>query len=783
MQKQTEAQLRQEIAILRQQIVEVQAQETERGQAEQMEKAHGPSFRLLFAENPLPMWVFDLESLKFLEVNDAAVAHYGYSREEFLQMRIVDIRPPEDIPRLLKALQKLGERLLPGGRHWRHRRKDGRIIEVEIRGHTLEFAGRKAFLNVVQDITEQKRAEEAVRTAEWEYREIFENAVEGIYRSSLDGRQLRANPALVKLNGYTSEEEMLPAVHDIAHEWYVDPQRREEFKRVLEAQGSVTDFESEVYRHKTRERIWISETARLVRDAAGTPLYYEGTVQDITARKRAEAALRESEQQLRQVTEYINAVFWVCTADVSKFLYVSPAYEEIWGHSRAELYERPWSFLDAVHPEDRQRVFAALQKRSERYDEEFRVIRPDGSVRWVRERAFLVRDENGKGYRIAGITEDITEGKLAEEKLRYSEEQLRQLTENINEVFWIAATDGPRTLYVSPAYEKVWGRSRDTVYENPHVFLDSVHPDDRERVLPIMREKWNTSGYDEEYRIVRPDGSVLWIRDRIFPVRNDAGEVHRVVGVSEDITLHKQAEVALEMLSRQSFEAQEAERRHLARELHDEIGQTLTALKINLEAMLQGIPKRSEARLHDSISMVDATLQQVRNLSLDLRPSQLDDLGLVETLKWYVDRQAQRIGLSMHLIVDPLLSRFDSTIETSCFRVTQEALTNIARHAGAHNVWVELRQHDNVLILTVSDDGIGFDAQMARERAVRGASRGILGMEERVRLAGGLFEIQAELGRGTAVRARFPIAQAKVLAPFAFSRALPPEGGSQPEIK
>ena len=151
---------------------------------------------------------------------------------------------------------------------------------------------------LLAEVKERKRAEEAARAAEAEYRSIFENATEGIYRSSIDGHQLRANPALVNLNGYDSEAEQITAVNNIATEWYVDPHRRDEFKRLLEEYGYVTDFESEIYRHKIRERIWISENARLVRDKDGDPLYYEGTVQDITARKRAEKALRQAHAEL-----------------------------------------------------------------------------------------------------------------------------------------------------------------------------------------------------------------------------------------------------------------------------------------------------------------------------------------------------------------------------------------------------------------------------------------------------------------------------------------------------
>jgi signal transduction histidine kinase len=137
----------------------------------------------------------------------------------------------------------------------------------------------------------------------------------------------------------------------------------------------------------------------------------------------------------------------------------------------------------------------------------------------------------------------------------------------------------------------------------------------------------------------------------------------------------------------------------------------------------------------------------------------------------------------MHLIVDPLLSRLDSTTETACFRVVQEALTNIARHAQARNVWVELRQYKNAVVITVSDDGVGFNVQEARERAIRGACRGVLGMEERVRLAGGLFEIHAGPQQRTTVRARFPITQIKLPRPFTFEQVLPIEEEARLESK
>jgi len=199
------------------------------------------------------------------------------------------------------------------------------------------------------------------------------------------------------------------------------------------------------------------------------------------------------------------------------------------------------------------------------------------------------------------------------------------------------------------------------------------------------------------------------------------------------------------------------ERRHIARELHDEIGQALTALKINLQAV-QRFPETGllEPRLLDSVNIVDRTLRQVRNLSLDLRPSMLDDFGLRAALRWYADQQAQRAGLQVQFIAAALEGRLNPTLETACFRVAQEALTNIVRHARARSVVVRLEEEAGFLHLTVRDDGIGFDLGAVHRQRASGASLGVLGMKERASLAGGRVEVRSRPGEGTEVHGWFP---------------------------
>jgi signal transduction histidine kinase len=214
----------------------------------------------------------------------------------------------------------------------------------------------------------------------------------------------------------------------------------------------------------------------------------------------------------------------------------------------------------------------------------------------------------------------------------------------------------------------------------------------------------------------------------------------------------------LRALSHQLIATQENERRHIARELHDEIGQSLTAVKINLETMLRLPDKEAIGPpLDDSIAIVKRVLQQVRALSLDLRPAMLDDLGLESALRWYLRRQAERAGFATEFSADPIPAYLAPEVETICFRIVQEALTNVVRHARARHVRVALRWRDAMLQLVIADDGVGFDPREAQAGAAHDASLGLIGMQERVLLIDGELFVESASGCGTTVRAHVPL--------------------------
>ncbi len=350
-----------------------------------------------------------------------------------------------------------------------------------------------------------------------------------------------------------------------------------------------------------------------------------------------------------------------------------------------------------------------------------------------------------------------------EAELRRSEERFRALVQNSTDLTGITDKDG-LILYRSPSLLTTLGYEvADVLGKN---IFDYFWPEDLSRARGRLAELIKASGETQrdEYRLRHQDGSCLFIESISSNLLDDPA-IGGIVFNYRDITKRKQAEgklkesrQRLQVLSRRLVEVQETERRHIARELHDEVGQALTATEMNLQTLLEspGIDALTP-RLKVSLELVDRVLEQVHDLSLNLRPSMLDDLGLEPALRWYTNRQAALAGLQAEIRAEPMEQRLDPMIETECFRVAQEALTNVVKHAKAHTVTVELSQNGEQLHLSVRDDGVGFDVASVREQAVRGASLGLLSMEERAALAGGGLQYHATPGHGTEVHAWFPL--------------------------
>ncbi len=570
--------------------------------------------------------------------------------------------------------------------------------------------------------TERDSAKESLRSSEGKYRNIFENAIEGIFQSTPDGRYISANPALARLYGYPSPEELIANLTDIAHQLYVDPQSRAELTQRLHEHDVVSGFEVQIYR-RDGTVIWISESVRAVRDARDALLYYEGSVEDITERKQAqealarkndelesrveertaalrqtnhelrceiiehkqvEKALRESEQRFRaifngtfqftgllspdgtvleanqtvlnfasiQASDVVGRPLWetywwtispetqeqlkraiasaangesvryevdirgtgeaVATIEFSlkplrneagqvvlviceghditerkrteeqlkasqqrlsllveqtplaviewntngEIVDWNPAAQRIFGYSKAEALDRKAAGLvlpESAAEQVKQGCRELLSRKSGTHST-YENLTKDGTTIVCEWHSVPLIDAQGNMLGAASLALDITERQKSQEALRASEEQFRQLADHIHEVFFLTAPDLSQVFYISPAYEEVWGRTTQSLYEQPTSWLGTVDPIDRDRVVVALVRCWQTEeDFDEEFRIVRPDSSVRWVWVRASHVRNEAGTITRVAGIAEDISDRKLAEAELR---RQNLEIQ-----------------------------------------------------------------------------------------------------------------------------------------------------------------------------------------------------------------------------------
>jgi len=359
-------------------------------------------------------------------------------------------------------------------------------------------------------------------------------------------------------------------------------------------------------------------------------------------------------------------------------------------------------------------------------------------------------------HHVAELEEHIAERNRAEAALRESEERYRELFENARDAIYVHDLEG-KYMRVNRAAEELSGYRREEIVG--HSFVEFVAPEYIQQVRKRFCAKLAKQGETTyEFDVIAKDG-------RRVPVEVSSRAIYEnglmigVQGTARDITERKLAQDALQMFSRQLIEAQEDERRRIARELHDQIGQVLTAVKMNLHTVQQ-VSQASEASgyIKDNIEAVDEALRLVRDLSVDLRPPVLDDFGLATALRWYVDRYAKRTGLEVEVVADlPDHERFSRDLETACFRIAQEALTNVVRHSRANTVVLQLVKEGNVLLLSVKDDGVGFDLESLQKRAPRAATLGLISMQERAHFAGGTIEIDSAISKGTEVRFRLTL--------------------------
>ncbi len=381
-------------------------------------------------------------------------------------------------------------------------------------------------------------------------------------------------------------------------------------------------------------------------------------------------------------------------------------------------------------------------------------------------RDYLVKDGEGQYLQLlpAVIKRVLAEERTRREK-RQAESKYRSLVEQIPAITYIAALDAPnKLLYVSPQAQLL-GIAPEAWLADPDARLRQIHAEDRERALrEFERSRLSGEPLRCEYRMLTRSGKLLWFSDRASVVRDEAGERLFLQGVMTNITSAKQKEQELlesrelmRNLARHQVGVREEERSRIARDVHDELGQKLTALQLEasiLSARYHDDPPELSQKLHAMLALIDATMDSVRAIAADLRPPVLD-LGLAPAIEWQVQEFRRRTGIACELALGDDDIELDAERATAVFRMLQEALTNVARHARATQVEIVLRVWEGTLQLTVEDNGVGMPAQRPRGKK----SFGLLGLRERALMLGGEVDIDSRPGR-TIVRITLPVAGA-----------------------
>jgi PAS domain S-box-containing protein len=693
--------------------------------------------------------------------NQQWLAYAGVSLEELQKDETLH---PDDKARVVRAWQEAMATGKPYELEQRYRRFDGVYRWFLARGVPLKDAEGviERWYGTLTDIEDRKQAEEALVESRRKLKEAQRLANIGYWERDLLADRLTFSKETAAIFGLSRRVFTQTEFQQMLHP---DDRNRQELalKEALRGQRRY-DNEYRIILPDGGTR-FIHASDEIIYDAAGHPVRMFGAVQDVTERRRAEEAVRRSEEHLRLVIDTIPTMAWTVRPDgVVDFL--NQRWLDYAGLSLEEYVNDP---AGPIHPEDIPRVFkkwAADMATGEPYEDEMRLRRADGEYRWFLVRTEPLRDEQGNIVKWYGSSVDIEDRKQAEEALRKSERVLREAESLGHTGSWEHNLVTGEIFNTGENLRLFFGddHSKGASFED---YTQATHPDDREFVMRRHAQLLAEGGpRDIEYRVVWPDGNVHVLFGRATVVRDELGQAIRTYGTNLDITERKHAEEQLKATSEQLRalseslrKAKEEEGIRIARELHDELGSTLTSLKWSLLGLdqvksSQGVSNENE-KIAEMVGLVDSTINTVRRIASELRPGVLDDLGLVSAIEWHVHQFEHNTGIVCHFESNAEDVDLDREQATTVFRIFQEAMTNILRHAEATkvNILTEEEEEEGEFVLEVKDNGRGI----TEGEKLGTRSLGLLGMRERAHSLGGTVEISGVAGKGTVLTVRLPI--------------------------
>jgi PAS domain S-box-containing protein len=575
--------------------------------------------------NALPDMVFVIDREgRYIDFHNPLLHQNAVSSDQIISKNVSDILPGPLAAEVMTYLNKV----LQTGEITSH------SYEMEVDGEVRSYESRYVphrkddVLVLVRDTTQAKKAEQQIKESEAKYRTLVEQATDAIFIAGFEGNFIVVNPAACKLSQYTEEELMKMRVHDLtaAGELKAMP-----FKMENIASGKTTTSERTLLR-KNGELIDVEITAKII-----APDRFLAFVRDITERKKAEAEIKKSNERFNLVAFATNDVIWDWDL-VNGNMWWNENFYTLFLLEKEKVKKDINSWYEGLHPDDLERakksLHTAIETRENTWSEEYRFLKSNGEIVEIFDRGYLIYNADGSPYRMIGSMLDITERKKADQEILRSREDLRKLSNHIENI-------------------------------------------------------------------------------------------------------------------------REEERLNVAREIHDELGQQLTVLKMDVSRIGKKITIKEEKLLPDIneiLASINKMVETVRKISAELRPGLLDDLGLVAALEWYSQDFSKRTGIKTSFISGITDDQFPQQLNIGLFRIFQESLTNIARHAEAREADVSLIWQDHQLVLLIEDDGKGFDPHIINDKK----TLGFIGMKERAKMIGGSYNVYSAPGKGTIIEVVVP---------------------------
>jgi PAS domain S-box-containing protein len=623
------------------------------------------------------------------------------------------------------------------------------------------------------DVTEKENAEEKSKINEAILKSLIDNSPALIYMKDMNGKYTHVNKIFEQVTGAKKAEIVGKKPYEV-FPWSVADRFVKNDRKVIGTRRPLV----------VEEQFTINEDVKTfysilfpLHGDGGNLIGLAGISSDITDRKIAEEKLQQYKKELEEslsANEERLEHFFAATTDglwdwdlITDEMFFRPCWLESLGYKPGELESNSDSWKSLVHPDDLPKLLKSLsdhfEGKTNGYQCENRILRKDGTWRWNLDQGRVVkRDETGRPLRVVGSDRDITRLKEAEFALRASEQNLAQAQEMACLGSWELDVQKNSLLWSDEVYQ-IFGVNRKKFKPSYEAFLGMVHPDDRDWVHEeYVKSIYEKKTYDINHRIILPDDSkrIVHVKSKTF--YDSKGDPERVIGTVCDITEKKNAEENLKKsrqqlrnLSNKLQSIREEDKKRISREIHDELGQTLTAIKLDLTWLEKRIDV-SESPVQDKIksiySHIESSLETVRRVSTELRPQVLDVMGFCEALQWQAEKFMENTNIKCKLNIEPEGIKLQPELSKDLFRIFQEALTNISRHSQASQVIINFVENKTGYQLCVKDDGVGID-QLQIDHST---SLGLLGIRERALIWEGHVEIKGVVGEGTQLTVEIP---------------------------